>query len=268
MQGFPNGSMAIPSLAMERMGASVNGEAPPPPPPPPPPADYQEKTQAIETANQIGYFPFADLTGVSATDLSPLTESGFYLFPTLGEAGQQSKKCIKCEPADGDYVYALGSTRPAQFNPDLGVASCWVKVSNAAAWSDGTRRWIFNARNGIGRFVGFYKDSIANRIGMIYDRTGGQPTIFASVSPTTDWFHVSGTWQKIGSDCIFRLFLNGVQIAIGTFSTVTAWGGNPTSIDFGGHAAFGSETWAGWMQWGIVWKTMLTDPQLLSAGTI
>lgn len=210
------------------------------------PITYQENI-ASQLPGIIQYLPLNEVNGIVAADASGNGRNGSYSGVTLSSIDGPGPSMGRAGRWDGvnDLVGLNGTSWSAAFNPNLGSWGIWLKVFNAAVWSDGSSRDSYIGVD-VNNFILLRKSSVANTFTFWFRTGGGSSLNLNHTISTTDWFHVCFTWNKASNRC--RAYINGTQItgspttyafvwAGSILNLFTAIGGNAFASFFNGYAA-------------------------------
>jgi hypothetical protein len=161
---------------------------------------------------------YAEFDDIVVTELNPL--NGDYTGVTLGQPGPAGLNAVAYDGSN-DYVNIYSAVFNSLFDPSVGTAIVFAKVSGAGVWSDGiNRRWLelyVDANN----YVRLTKNA-ADVITMQYNAGGTLENSQPSDQPT-DWFMLAITWNK-ANDRV-RFYLNGDQVGVDS-TGLGVWAGN------------------------------------------
>ena len=139
-----------------------------------------------------------------------------------------------------DYVDFYSSQMDSVFLGSQGTAEIWMKVRNAAVWSDNTARVLFKLGPDSSNSVQIQKD--ASNIVLFAYAAGGTSETSSQIITPTDWTHLVMTWDKQNE--VVQYYVNGVLVE--TDTVLGSWAGSlhitRTSI---GNNYNGSSAWDG-----------------------
>ena len=164
---------------------------------------------------------------------------------------------------DTGNMYSAGFA--SLFNGGIGMVGISAKFP-AGAWTDGAIRTLMLLYVGSGAYIYIGKDSVNNRLFVIYGAGFGESRRNISTS-TTDWFTIDLSFKDALNGSEVKVYFNGVQQGA-TFTIVGAWAGsldaNYVSIGaFGGTSP--AEVTNGWLElFKLKAGAVLSDAQVLA----
>ena len=229
---------------------------------------YQSKVLNTQRANLCAFWPFDELTGTAAQDLSGNGITGTYTSVTLGQSGIGDGKTSALFNGTASYMQlaagplaALGALLDGA---EITLAG-WFRAANAGVWTDGIQRRAM--------YFGFGTETndhcyLRKQTGVNTFRCGRAGTttphkaVDATIS-TTEWYHAAMTAGMAAQE--LKFYIDGAQTGI-TETPLLAIVGSLAAVLIG--AASGAFFWSGYIAKPAVWKSVLTPGEILNLAAV
>ncbi len=154
---------------------------------------YRSVIEALGSS-LVAYWPLWETTGSSAVDMSGNGRNGVYTNVTLSQDGMgdgnTAAKFVD-SPASKMNPYSAGLSAAA--NLDDGYVSLWVRIDDAAKWSDDNSYFFVFLSTDFTQ--GIIARKTSNNL-TVYRRKGAQvASIVVDVPTTARWFHLGFAWS-------------------------------------------------------------------------
>lgn len=163
-----------------------------------------------------------------------------------------------------DYIEICTAAFQAAFNGPVGSMMIWMKVFNAAVWTDGIGHFALSAYIDNNNRVGLTKSSVDNTTGGYAIAGAGTASLSHSPYTNTDWFHNLITWSDANNDDEAKGYIDGVQEEP-TSNAMNAWAGgalNATRTLIGSYTDVPSNPFYGWLAHAAFWDRVLTAEEV------
>lgn len=171
--------------------------------------------------NPIAYWPYREVSGSQAKDVSGNDYHGGYTGVSLGQPGIGDGNPSPLFDGANDYVDIYSAAFNAAFNGNTGAIVSWAKVSGLGVLTDGIMRHMVTLQTGDNYFL-IRRTTTDNTIQMIR-RANSVNSIRNTYITDADWHHFAITWSLPADKVI--VYVDGVQY--GTVLTgLQAWSGN------------------------------------------
>ncbi|MFZ5424171.1 MAG: DUF2341 domain-containing protein [Patescibacteria group bacterium] len=159
-----------------------------------------------------------------------------------------------------DVVDIYSSNFASQFNTSAGTLSAWVKMKDAATWTDGNEYNAVTIRADSSNLVVIDKDNVSSLLRVSYEAGATAETVTYSTT-TTDWIHLAITWDTTADEV--RHYFNGVLQQ--TDTGLGTWVGalSSSNVVIGGNDTSGNEPWQGWIDDVKVYDYARTQAQIV-----
>jgi len=147
----------------------------------------------------------------------------------------------------GAVLTAMG----AALDGDEGTLALWLKVYNAAVWTDGNAHMAWRPFAGSDDELVLVKAQ--NNGQFWWNREGGgvDDTVVETGLSPTDWFHITMTWSvSSGVSGELKAYRDGVQRG-STQTGLSAWTGTLTQFVIGARNV--DQRWYGWIAKAAIW---------------
>lgn len=227
--------------------------------------DYTQKVLAY--VPPTAYWDLNDLTGLVAKDLGGVY-NGAYSGVLLGQTGMGDGKSSIYFDNNNDYMHFYSPGFAGVFSGNLYTVAGWLKVYNAAVWSDGLIHDFFFIRtdannNCFVRLSGGY---------IQFNRTGGgsskQWNVTTAGQPTT-WFHVAMVCDQAND--VVKSYINGTDYTPAITGNLSWSGALDSNYSLLGgsiaNPAIMIHEWYGWMQHFVYYNRALSPSEVLILAT-
>jgi hypothetical protein len=223
-------------------------------------ADYSKKILATSYGNLIGYWPLAEVSGSTITDLSSRshngTATGFdLLYPGIGDG----RSCPNLDGVnDNGNIYSAGLA--SDFDGQEGAVSLWLRVSGVGVWSDATFRNSLTLRVDANNQLLVRKSTTNNILQGLYIAGGTTKTVNITTS-SIGWLHLAITWSKSGDQV--GVYLNGA-LQGSLLTGLGTWAGSlaSNSAVIGAVSTTPTNVWSGTIAHVALWTTPLSTAQI------
>jgi lysophospholipase L1-like esterase len=229
---------------------------------------YQDKILDILSTAVVSLYPFSDTVGFVATDVENAYNAAYrndgasLLGLVLGQAGVGDGKTSVL--FNGAGAITIPAALQAAFTGQEFSIFVWLKVANAAVWTDGTEDRVLLFTADASNFLTLRKPTAGSAIDVIYRANATNKT--ASIATTsTDWIRFCLTVSK--SDDKMIVYLNGAQSGA-TVTTIPTWTGALVSGFIGSQEAVGTTPWNGNMAYCLITNRALTAHEVLAIDSV
>jgi hypothetical protein len=225
----------------------------------------QQYYQKVLSYGPIAYWPLWEDAGVTAECLvnSP-AQDGTYTGVTLGQPGIGDGNTCPLFDGVNDFVDIFSVPFRDAFNSGEGTLATWVRITNAAVWTDGTLDFWVDLRVDSNNEVRLIK--VANNTVQWWYRAGAVVSSRTrGGESTTDWMHLALTWS-VTSDEV-RAYFGGVQEGA-TINGLGVWAGIFGTTLIGAQTAAPLLPANGLIAHPAVWDTPLSQPQIADLATV
>jgi hypothetical protein len=234
------------------------------------PIGGQSYTQRVLATGPIAYWVMGEGAGlVSQDEINSPAQDGAYTGVTLGQPGIGDGNTSPLFDGANDYNNIYTVTLNGVINGAEGSFSCWMRVSGAGVWTDGTVRagvGIYHT-DAVQRIVNISKSSANNTL--FFQRFVNAVVKQHTVTPitTTDWFNVFYTWSEAADEV--RAFIDGVEQGV-ALNAIQNWAGNLNTIRtcIGARATTPLDPWDGYLAHAALWNVVLTPAQIATLATV
>ncbi len=222
---------------------------------------YREK---VLSTGPIAYWMQAESSGsVSIDDVNSPAQDGAYTGVTLGQPGIGDGRTSPFYDSANDFNNVFSASLQGAFNPSEGTLMCWIRVFNAAIWTDGLRHYacLFGA-DGATNVAYIRKSTANNTIDFVYAANGTVEIVSPAGITSTDFIQAAITWSVAADEV--RAYLDGAQVGV-TQNGLGVWVGafNAVRAVFGSTAGSGAFTpWGGNLAHGIPWDRPLAPAEV------
>jgi hypothetical protein len=226
------------------------------------PVPYSDKVMALAP---IAYWPLWEASGSTAYDISGNGLDGSYTGVTLGQAGIGDGKSAPRFDGSTSFVDVYSAGLNTAFSGALGSISVWMKVFNAAVWTDGTAGYVLHIYADGNNRIRIIEDDTNDQLYDEYKADGTAEGDVESIS-LTSWIHLGLTWNKSGNEVSF--YYNGVQTGPDTIAGT--WAGNlDTNLCcIGAYQNNATLPFNGWLARCAIFDTALTSTQVADLATL
>lgn len=188
----------------------------------PEPSSVNVNFQSV-TSTGTQYTEWDDASVIEVPPMSGYNGNGAAAnVPTVNQ--DAGSKLLKAYSLDGnDYVNVYSADLNSAFDPRHYTHGCFVKMSAAGDWTDGTLRVIFIDRADTNNSFAIFKSATNNTITFQIFAGGTLKTFNVGSLSYTDWFHVAITLDADTDQA--KGFINGVQVG-STQTGLGVWVGN------------------------------------------
>lgn len=183
---------------------------------------YSDKVNAL---GPIAYWRLNETVGPTADNYEgTAARDGTYInTPTLNQTGiGDGLGAPLFDPPSSENVNIYSASLEAAFNPSEGTLAMWVKMRDAAVWTDAVFRCPFTLRVDGANEIQFSKASGGAFVSWLYFAGGVSEQIISGAQVTADWFHMAMTWSVAADE--MKAYLNGVQEGA-TQTVLGVWAG-------------------------------------------
>lgn len=206
----------------------------------------------------LAYWPLSESAGGIAVDHSGNSHDGAYNGPTLGQPGIGDGNTCPLFDGAGDFVDIYSPGLRDAFDGSEGSVFIWIKVEDAAVWSENWRYPIILQADA-DNYVRFLKTNVNNQITMPYE-AGTVLEWHASVISTTGWFQLAMTWSATADRK--SVYLNGGSVQ--SSGTLGVWAGNlaATTAVIGAASTVPASLWRGYLAQCAIFDYALLGSQI------
>ena len=171
---------------------------------------YTDKVLAIQLGNLIGYWQLSESGGLTAIDVSGQANHGVYSNVTLGQPGiGDGGTSALFVPASSSYTGVWSAGFDSDFNDAAGTLMCWIKVSGAGVWTDGTARAAINLGVNETNRITILKSTVNGRLQLSYVAGGTYTERFIDSLTSTNWIRLAITWSVAADEV--KAYMSGIQ---------------------------------------------------------
>lgn len=208
---------------------------------------FYKKVAAMFGSNLAAYWPLTDGAGAAtAVDLVAGRNAAASGVTFLGGTGIDGRGSAALT---GSGSLAIAAAVTAALNRDQGTFLAWVRLP-AAAWTDGTARYLFKFQLDSANNFFLRKQSGSNNL--YVQHTGGGIAQGADMLQInqTGWFLLAASWSKPALNNRIRVLVNGTKYAekAGSLGNLSAGGFDAAQTLLGLDVSAGSGGWSGELQ--------------------
>jgi hypothetical protein len=212
----------------------------------------------------VALWPLTDPSGTTITDVSGNGRNGTYTGPTLANApGPRGNKNVPLFDGVNDYGSLYSASLNSGFNSSEGTLLAWLKVYNAAVYTDTTYdRAIVIGADG-NNYVSLHKDQTANYLAVNYRAGSANKNVYIATSSLA-WLQLGITWS-VSADQV-KAFFNGAQSS-STLTTLGTWAGSlsTTYTNLAALTSSPTQPWNGWLAYALLLNRAATATEIAAA---
>lgn len=220
-------------------------------------AQYWQKVKVLFGANLIEYHPFWEASGTTIADLSPTGRTRTLGYPGVTLAAPGIGDGHTAAAFSGADFEALVHFYPmAAFNGSEGGFFTWVKVFNAAQWTDGDSHYINYFQADGNNYFFIMQDGFGINYG--YMAGGAASNHTYGETKTAKWVNIGITWSLSNNrvTCYFGGDPVAVEANAGTWAGALAeWN------TWLGAALNGDLNWYGWQAHTVIVNREVTHAE-------
>lgn len=228
---------------------------------------YSQRLKNLFGSSIVGYWRGNEEAGTVAVDYSGNGYNGVYTGVTLGQEGIGDG--LTCPLYDGanDFTNIYSAGFAGAFNVNAGTHAIWLRMFNAAAWTDGTARAFFDIRADDTNRGTLLRSTVNNRLDFEYQAGGTLSQVVLSGMSSLDWMHIAFTWDTVADQ--FKAYFNGIQTGA-TQTGLGVWVGalSSTRCTIGSYTTTPLAVTNGWLAHALDLNRVATPAEMAQAAVI
>ena len=226
------------------------------------PLAYRKKVIAT---TPIAYWPLDETSGTAATNYGSIGDTANAVYDGVGlvlaDTAGPSGTCLAPKfPAGTARVNLYSAALNTGINRQEISLMCWVKVTEAAVWSDATSRRCVSLL-GASFIIRIVKTATANRMELYYSDGTTADLVNIATSAPTGWTQFVITVTKTGDQLI--AYINGSQSGATQTGIGTASGNLVATLNnVGSYDQLYGNPFNGWLADVAIWDRVLTPTEV------
>ena len=223
-------------------------------------------TNKVKALSPIAYWPQAESSGTIALDESGNGRDGAYTNVTLGAAGIGDGRTAATFNGTTSINNVYSASLAGAFSGAAGSIACWIKLPDAAAWTNASVRRYINIQVSAAHSLSIGKFG-ASRLDWQYIANSVTLNRSKAALSSLAWLHMALTWSAANDRVI--AYYNGAQEGA-TLTGLGVWAGalSAAGVCVGASSTVPTQIAQADIAHAAVWATELSAAQVASLATL